>query len=471
MTARPREASRTTKSVRSRGRSPIQALETRYRSLERKFTVLRNPDYESLVVPNGNAIQGIHRWFHLKEAFSRRLLARVLKDTGLANESELSVLDPFAGSGTTAISIGDAIEEGTLRSAHFVGYECNPFLHLVASCKLGALQTPSLGFFQIAKRIAALAARDKVDPLPLPDLSAFHDERFFDPQALRRLLQLRAAIDHVQRQGAEMFDVNLALLCLGASVEPVSSLRRDGRALRFTPDKDRSSPIQEFRRRAEWVDEDMPRHRLRVKGRVVLGDGVALTPRPPREASVDLALFSPPYPNNIDYTEVYKLEAWLLGFISNSNEFAAQRLKTVYSHPSLLRQASGTTSPETSFGRCGPGFTLARLRDAVPADRYERARKAMIHGYAKDMLRTLESSYAALRPGGRLVFVVGNSLHGGDKGAFVIAADLLLAELSLEVGFEVERIEVARQLRRRLVSSHFLRESVVFLRRPKSSRR
>jgi DNA modification methylase len=32
-------------------------------------------------------------------------------------------------------------------------------------------------------------------------------------------------------------------------------------------------------------------------------------------ADFDLILTSPPYPNNIDYSEVYKLELWLLGFI------------------------------------------------------------------------------------------------------------------------------------------------------------
>ena len=48
---------------------------------------------------------------------------------------------------------------------HVLGYECNPFLHLVASTKLRALQTPSQSFRQgVAKRIAAAAARGKVDP-------------------------------------------------------------------------------------------------------------------------------------------------------------------------------------------------------------------------------------------------------------------------------------------------------------------
>jgi hypothetical protein len=431
-----------------------------------------NPDYEALVVPNGNAVQSIHRWFHLKEAFSRRLLGRILKDAGLGNREHLAVLDPFAGSGTTAVSLGDAIEDGSLKGARFVGYECNPFLHLVATCKLSAFQAPTSTFLPLAKRVAALAARNKVAAPDLPELSAFHNESFFERSDLLRLLQIRAAIELVEEKGADPADLELARLCVAASVEPTSSLRRDGRALRYSPSSERLSPVQEFLRRAGWIDEDMPRRRLPLKGRMVLGDGRTLRPRPPRDASIDLVLFSPPYPNNIDYTEVYKLEAWFLGFISNSDEFAAQRLKTVYSHPSLLRTPKderATSRPP--IRRSGSGFTLSRLIDAVPSDRYERARKAMITGYAGDMKTTLETCYAALKPGAELVYVVGNSLHGEGDSAFVIAADLLLAELASEAGFDVERIEIARELRRRLASSRFLRESVVFLKRPEAAGR
>ena len=72
---------------------------------------------------------------------------------------------------------------------------------------------------------------------------------------------------------------------------------------------------------------------------------------------------------------------------------------------------------------------------------------------------------------GHLVYVVGNSLHSAGNSAFVIAVDILIADLARRVGFEVDRIDVARQLRRRQVSSHYLRESVVFFRRPTGRRR
>ncbi len=435
-------------------------LEARYQALESVLDVRINGDYETLVVPNGNGGEPIHRWFRLKEAYSRRLLSRVVKDAGLGNADELSVLDPYAGSGTTAVSLADAVRDGTLRRARVYGFECNPFLALVASAKLSALQNPSTTFLSLAKKVAAAAARDKVEAPPVPTLAAFNNPAFFEAQDLMRLLQLRQAIAAAEEDGADPLDVALARVCLGGSVEPVSGLRRDGRALRHEPRKERAVPITEFLRRAEDVDEDMPRTGIRVRGRVTQGDGRGLRPYPPRNESIDLVIFSPPYPNNIDYTEVYKLEAWLLGLIQDAEGFAAQRLRTVYSHPSLLRTGI-IDDPDLV---ASPAFHA--LLGAVPCDRYERARKTMIRGYLGDMLMTLRSSFTALRPGGHLVYVVGNSLHGAGESAFVIAADILMADLARPVGFEVERIEVARQLRRRGPSFRYLRESVVFLRRP-----
>jgi len=301
-----------------------------------------------------------------------------------------------------------------------------------------------------------------VDPAPKPELSAFSNDQYFERDVLDKLLRLRAAIEQVPTHDTSELDVDLARVCLGATVEPVSRLRRDGRALRYVPDKQRPDVILEFLRRAEQIDEDLQRPPLRVRGRIQLGDGRLLAPRPPEEATMDVVVFSPPYPNNIDYTEVYKLEAWLLGFINSHEEFATQRLKTLYSHPSLLRenvttQAGGSRVVEP---------LIAPLIAVVPEDRYRTARKSMIRGYASDMLTTLQSCYRALRPGGHLVYVVGNSLHGSGDNSFVFAADLLIARLAMAVGFDVTSVQIARSLQRRRHASPFLRESVVFARKP-----
>lgn len=443
----------------------IERLYARYRELEGPLSVNWSPDYGTLVVPNGNAATAVHRWFHLKEAYSGRLFARVLKECGLDGCRDLRVLDPFAGVGTTAVSVANAVLDGDLLRASVYGIECNPFLHLVAATKLQALQAPSNTFIKLAQKVSATVLQGKVLPPPAPTLSTFSQERFFDRPELRRLLCLKEAIRVEEEAGAIPLDIALAQICLGAAIETVSNLRRDGRALRHVEKRTQVGAVHAFLERAHEVDSDLLSQPVRIRGRVLHGDGRILEGLDCRFGQFDLVLFSPPYPNNIDYTEVYKLENWFLGFIHNSEEFYTQRLRTVYSHPSLLRPDPLPSAQLAPTENAVIQYAVAPLADAIPDDRYTAGRTRMLNGYALDMYLTLRSTFGRLRPGGDLVYVVGNSVHGKRPNELVIAADLLIASLAQAVGYEVRHLDVARHLRRRFVDSPFLRESVVFLRR------
>jgi len=55
-------------------------------------------------------------------------------------------------------------------------------------------------------------------------------------------------------------------------------------------------------------DEIQP---LRVECQILAGDGRTLQIPELGGKAFDLIIYSPPYLNNIDYSEVYKLELWL----------------------------------------------------------------------------------------------------------------------------------------------------------------
>lgn len=442
--------------------TPQRQLEEHYRALEASLGLEQSGRYEHLVAPNGNSKEPVHRWFHMKEAYSHMLFAQVLKDTGLAHRRYLKVLDPFAGTGTTALAAAEAVARGSLAGATVYGVECNPFLHLVGATKLRTVQSPPHGFLRVAQKIAASVLCGRIEADRIPQLSTFANPEYFDPSDVRQLASLREAIEVEATAGADPDVISLARVCLGAIVEPVSGLRRDGRALRYVEDKQRPNPIAEFLRRAEQIQEDLPAKPVPVEGSVVLGDGRTLAALP--DGTFDLVLFSPPYPNNIDYTEVYKLEAWLLEYITDTAGFMGQRTKTLHSHPSIKRGAA-LRYPHTPQGPKVERL-VAPLLAAVPPDgRFSESQESMIRGYADDMLSTLKAAYSRMGNGALLVYAVGNSLHGGTGGKFVIAADLLIARLAELAGFRIEGIDVARYLKRRGVVSPFLRESVVFVRK------
>ncbi len=74
--------------------------------------------------------------------------------------------------------------------------------------------------------------------------------------------------------------------------------------------------------------------------------------------------------------------------------------------------------------------------------------------------------YELRRPGDYCVCVVANSPHGTQQRRIPVAVDLFLTAIAESAGFEIERLLLARQLRRRDRLNRFLRETVIVLRRP-----
>jgi hypothetical protein len=276
---------------------------------------------------------------------------------------------------------------------------------------------------------------------------------------------LKAAIAREAIDGASRPALDLARLCLGASVEPCSQLRRDGRALRYEPQKPVIRPLAAFLARAHAIEEDWMTSVGSFQGSVHQVDARMAGDVLDAAEPFSLVLFSPPYPNNIDYTEVYKLEGWLLGLYEDHESFRTQRRRTLRSHASL---DFGNEPMCLAPGQRDlvDGLVAPVLHEAEGDSRYSASRQRTIRGYAYDMLCTLQRLARACRDDAQLVYVVGNSLHGGRDGhSVLIAADLLIARLAEIAGFEIERIEIARTPVRRAALSPFLRESVVYARR------
>lgn len=440
-------------------------LERFYTRLQSRWPVSDGADYASLVVPNGNGGSPIHRWFRMKEAYSCDFVGSVLEALALTDVSGLSVCDPLCGSGTTGVSIAQAVAEGKLPSATFTGLESNPYLHLLARTKLAAMCSPPADFSALAQRVAATVARRAVEPAPVPSLSTFAESRYFTTDALCELLRLRAAISAEQRAGASTLAIDLAMVCLGSIAESVSNLRRDGRALRYEPDKPTTRPLSAFLDKAAEVEDDLPSAPIPIRADVHKLDTRTATHTLKDAGPFDLIIFSPPYPNNIDYTEVYKLEGWLLGYYTDQAGFAAQRWRTVRSHASLDfgDDAIGLSDGlrESASALIDPLIRTA----AAAGGRYAAARQRTIKGYVYDMLEMLVNLNGASAEDSHLVYVVGNSLHRGkDDGGIVIAADLLIARLAELAGFTITNLAVARTPARRRTSSQYLRESIVFAR-------
>lgn len=423
------------------------------RACEAKLTMANTPSYGPLVVSGMNDTLPVHRWYRFKESFSESLLSKVLDDLGPVIGTEITMLDPFCGAGTSLLAAVKLTNEKRLITA--IGIERNPFIAFVARTKAN---WPLIDADRILDIGATAIEQADDDAVSIPSLSSLSRGRCMSRYVSRRLIAIANAI------GESGPTADAVLLGIASAIEPLSKVRKDGRALRLV-DRPRPRVVQTLAERWEMIAEDCSHLSASANSTtppvVKLGDGRDPAASGIKQESLDLIFTSPPYPNNIDYSEVYKLELWLLGFITNSEDFRKLRRSTFRSHPSYDRAQLPDDFVETL--KTGPLRTsLGTLFERIESSS-ELWRSNLLASYFADMWTAVRNFHACLKPGGFLIMTVGNSLHGGKGVPYLVATDIVLSQIALQHGFRLPTIKIARNLKRRLSGNHFLRESVVIM--------
>lgn len=422
----------------------------------------------------------VHRWYHYKEAFSPALPRIVHRDLG---GPPGSAADVFGGVATTALALS-----GTPCVDSVISIEYSPFAVFAGATKIGWpwLQPARL------RRLADALIRFEVDrTLPAPTLAAFANCEIFDESTLSSLLSAREAIRAADLRSRER---DFFLLGLAGVVEAASGAMKDGRALRILRGRNRSvSSLTPFDPspptgdkvrdllRYQWAAmiEDLDRlsrHRAptkRIDVQHLHGDArdlgqIMRSPRRPAfgESSIAWSCFSPPYLNCIDYSEVYKLELWLLEFVTTRDEFRSLRLGTLRSHPSVDFPPRGYLAGISSEA----AELVSEIVSFMERHGSRPSEARMVGSYFDDMYRVLSQQHWALEPGGAFACVVGNSTFSRrvksdseprELWRLPVLTDVLLAHLARTVGFENVELWTARELRPRNVRGGTSRESVV----------
>ena len=101
-----------------------------------------------------------------------------------------------------------------------------------------------------------------------------------------------------------------------------------------------------FRSSAHNAISDIERYTPRMEMSYEILRGIADTPSV-AAPQCEISVFSPPYPNSFDYTDIYNLELWMLGYLECPNANTKLRLETMSSHVQVSR-AFGTPPTDSS---------------------------------------------------------------------------------------------------------------------------
>jgi DNA modification methylase len=371
------------------------------------------------------------QWRKFKEAFPPEIVKLALSE---ADFQVTTCIDPFGGSGTTPLAC-------QFLGVHPIAIEVNPYLSDLIECKLSSYDVDSLlkdFSFVIKESREVVDFRSSFAYLPATFIEPGVENRWiFDANVASRIASMLHAISKVQNPKHQLFFKVL----LGGMLIEVSNVSVNGKGRRYRRgwEHRRHEPqlvdaLFSTAIRNAIVDIYKYSNRKTLSYTLLRGDARAILST---VDEFDLAVFSPPYPNSFDYTDVYNVELWMLGYLSDFNMNRDLRKSTLTSHVQIQREYGKPASRSTLLEEVAD--ELSNVKELL----WNKRIPEMVEGYFFDMEKVLVALRDHLRPRGSIWAVVGDSKYANID----IKTGQILAEIAGELGLIVTKVEPFRSMR------------------------
>lgn len=413
--------------------------------------------YGRIMQFNKNKKEPIHRWYPFVEGYSREFIQSIISEMGTM---ELVCLEPFSGSGTTALELQNY-------GIPCFSFEVNPLMYLIARVKMErAYEISKINYWH---DFVVLERNNVYVNLATTFKTLYQSEGKkkwnYDETVAIAVEKLRNAIDAIDEEiYKDLFRVALASILLD-----VSNLYRNGKCLSYKKDWETKNITEED---VFFKFDDKVINELKVdianledsksinnKNRLFNEDSRVGIEKEIEDNSIDLVITSPPYLNSRDYTDTYMLELKTLGFTKTHSEIKALREKTLRSHVQIRWKDKSCVNNQLLCD------TLKELEKAAKCtELWNVSILDMIRLYFVDMQSIFQVLYKKMKKKGRIYFNVSNSAY------FNVLVNTLeiCASIAENEGFKVVEIRDARNLKtspQQKVKVENLLEGVIVLER------
>lgn len=392
-------------------------------------------------------------WYLMPEAYSAPLVYEAIEEFGV--RADETVLDPFCGTGTTLLAARKMGRNG-------LGIEVNPFLCFAGRVKTGEWLNSDLLRLE-ARRIVAeahilldRACEDTLlaDSAGLPDMP--RRERWIALKVACKVVTLRECIKrNTSEEHRPFFMLALASILRGASNMKLSphafgsrEVKQDAPVLAMFEAKVDKMLADVACSSVEWGSHGQTD--------IVEGDVRKLAGLQHALLPARLAICSPPYLNNLDYTMQTRLELFFLQFVERMEDLKALRKQM------MICDAKATYRDIEDWRRVESVRAIADIAEQIDEKLGDKGwgwdYGRMTRQYFGGLLRAMEAVKTMLEPGATLIMILGASAHAG----ILVPVPTLAAELGELAGYTDPEVRVVRTRRS---SSHGFKldESAVIL--------
>ena len=372
------------------------------------------------------------RWFHFKEAFSPSFVSAAINSLGYRPKH---IADPFGGSGTSAIT-------AQLLSIDATTVEVNPFLADVIKAKVSPLSAERLRHAAADFQAMVRGTHSNIlrlSHLPPTFVEGPEKPRWIFPLPVAcHLSRYLTCIDQITDTDIQRF----FKVVLGAVLVECSNIYVNGKGRRYRSAWQECQPTPEkldelFAAQFNTSFEDVLRFEGRPSSRINVIHGDSRTALAQVSELVDLMVFSPPYPNTFDYTDIYNVELWVLGYIGSSADNAQLRKETLRSHVQISRPYDVPIKASPLLA-----LTLEALKKKK-SQLWDASIPAMVGSYFRDLEIVLEQCQRLLAPSGKVMMVVGDSRYADVR----IDVANVIGEIAAAMGFGSVTVREVRQMR------------------------
>ncbi len=388
-----------------------------------------------------NAKTGRHGWLRLTPAYS----LKIVEDLVVGHAQAQRVLDPFCGTGTTALCAAYHGHES-------VTTDINPFLVWLAKVKASCYSPASIEATREAcKQVLDLVAKRAIEPVPAPPI--FNIDRWWSSEALAFLRLLLAAIEQTTLQDTEVRNLLLVAFCRTLIEQSTAAFNHQSMSFKSQDKQGQLFSLDRnalFREDVRFVLEGASENPAGAAA-VVLGDSRAL--KEVLAGPFDLVVTSPPYANRMSYIRELRPYMYWLGFLTNGRDAGELDWTAI----------GGTwgvaTSRLTDWERSETRYESAHLAKALGAIAHAKNKNGAVLAkyvakYFDDMWAHFLELPRLLGSGSEVHYIVGNSTFYGA----LVSTERLYAEMLSELGFS--RIE-CRPIRKRNSKKELIEFDVV----------